>query len=488
MSSSDYSRIRGHWPIVIKYHKDNPELSNKALAEKIIDNERLSYAISHFRLVVGACRTALNEGVIDETFTTQQKIKPKWEVKDGLYLIHAKKGDIALPVSDIDNLFYEHSKHGLDYTSTKVMNMHSMKPWEWYAIKTALDLYKESNIFSPWTEENTPDDEYEDMVRQKMSMKFDDKQRFIEQKYDQAQRRSLNKTIEAHHKRVLTYEKMIEEVFDTVERIPELKVVKTTSETADGEVPEIVVTVADLHIGARVRDLIATRDFDTDTVRRRLDQIATKVNKIESKGVHLAFLGDLIESFTGLTHVNSWKGLEYGMYGAKCIKETIDVLIEFIGKVNNIKGMYCVGGNHDRVTSSWREDDMGDVAATVWDMIKRLYGDQFDVEFNPLVITKSVAGVNYLLTHGDKKAVTRNPSHFILEYGRQDMFNVLLSGHLHTRMIPEDNHRYRWVLSPSVFSGNWYSEKNGWTATPGFMVLTNDSGMGVPTVVDYPLL
>lgn len=32
--------------------------------------------------------------------------------------------------------------------------------------------------------------------------------------------------------------------------------------------------------------------------------------------VNILFLGDMIESFTGLNHKNSWKGLQKGMIGA----------------------------------------------------------------------------------------------------------------------------------------------------------------------------
>ena len=36
--------------------------------------------------------------------------------------------------------------------------------------------------------------------------------------------------------------------------------------------------------------------------------------------VHVHLLGDLIESFTGLNHKNSWKGLDKGMFGVSAVK------------------------------------------------------------------------------------------------------------------------------------------------------------------------
>jgi hypothetical protein len=119
------------------------------------------------------------------------------------------------------------------------------------------------------------------------------------------------------------------------------------------------------------------------------------------------------------------------------------------------------------------------------------------------VISQYIDGINYLLTHGDKPYSKAEFSKFVLDYGDQDLFNLCLEGHLHTRKerrtyvmerkiwngvdtISMDEVNYRKMICPPLFTGNWYSESLGFSSSGGF-ILTQNNGSGKPIVYDYPL-
>ena len=74
-----------------------------------------------------------------------------------------------------------------------------------------------------------------------------------------------------------------------------------------------VICLADLHIGADIRNLQRTPDFNFKSVIQYLKDIANQVNQRGYEKVEIIFLGDFIESFTGLNHINSWKSMGKGM-------------------------------------------------------------------------------------------------------------------------------------------------------------------------------
>ena len=82
------------------------------------------------------------------------------------------------------------------------------------------------------------------------------------------------------------------------------------------------------------------------------------------------------------------------------------------------------------------------------------------------------------------------------EHGRQGMYNVMLGGHWHARkgkrvyrVIDEkqvDQANYRQLSVAPLFTGNFYSESNGWNSSAGYTVIVNN-GQGKPNVFEYVL-
>ncbi len=258
-----------------------------------------------------------------------------------------------------------------------------------------------------------------------------------------------------------------------------------------------VVKISDLHLGAYVDNLIRTKNFSIDILANKLYDAATEVNKRDYSKVHVHILGDLIESFTGLSHKNTWKGLDKAMVGAEAVKLVTRILHDnFLSRIVNLDSVKVVAGNHDRVTSDNKEDVQGGAANLVcWGL--ELLG--YDVEFNPLVITHKVDDICHILTHGHHAISKKSTKQLCWDYGVQGIYNLICEGHLHSiiqklninqrdsyQTIKDDAVDHRRITCPSFFTGNFFSESLGYTSESGF-VITENNGKGVPNVFYYAI-
>jgi predicted phosphodiesterase len=264
-----------------------------------------------------------------------------------------------------------------------------------------------------------------------------------------------------------------------------------------------VVGTADFHFGAYVDDLLRSDKFNIEVLVDYLERAADTINANQYKEVHLALLGDFIESFTGLNHRNSWKGLGKGMYGMNSIILCFEILLEsFVQRINNVAGIYLVSGNHDRVTSEKENDAKGEVAELLAYLFRKEL-PHVDVQYHPMVLSVTIDGIQYVMTHGHLPFAQKELSKVLFDYGKQGIYNVLMQGHLHSRSVKKtvkrkqyewnevkvvqlDEADYRAVILPPMFTGNFYSEALGFSSTAGFVVMRNN-GRGKPHYFDYCL-
>lgn len=277
--------------------------------------------------------------------------------------------------------------------------------------------------------------------------------------------------------------------------IPRERLSYNSLSNLEGKTGVGVVKIADLHLGAYIDSLIRTKDFSIGILAERLRKAAFQINRRNYAAVHVHILGDLIESFTGLSHKNTWKGLDKAMVGAEAVKLTVQILHkDFLNLIDNLVDVKLVAGNHDRVTSDNKEDVQGDAANLVgWGL--ELMG--YQVEFNPLVITHRIGNITHILTHGHHGISKKSTQQLCWDYGEQGTFNLICEGHLHSifdslpirsrdnfKTIKDDSVDHRRMVCPSFFTGNFYSEALGYTSQSGF-VITEDNGDGVPNVFYY---
>jgi len=199
------------------------------------------------------------------------------------------------------------------------------------------------------------------------------------------------------------------------------------------------VSIADIHIGALILNLIKTPDYDPDIAAALLNQAADEINEMQYSEVHVGLLGDLIESFTGKNHPDNFKSIKNGYTG-----------------------------------QSKEDDAEGEIAKLIWYILSDKL--TVNVEYGPYVISTVVDGVCYTLLHGHHGVTKNDIDSIVWKYGKQGMFNVIISGHLHKRdkkrktesTIYYESNDVIWYGCPSIFPGNFYSETGGWTGYSGF--------------------
>lgn len=259
-----------------------------------------------------------------------------------------------------------------------------------------------------------------------------------------------------------------------------------------------VVAIGDLHIGANVQQILLTPDFNIDILTNYIKQCAAIINSHKLKHVHIFILGDIIESFTGLNHKNTWQ--ELSLYGIEAVKAAYKLLTDFfLNNICNLEKIYIVGGNHDRTSEKIELDMKGGAAGLIAFMLSE---NGYNCQYSPLLIDCTIDNIHYIATHGNYSISKVDAGQTLFKYGKQDKYNILLQAHKHTRegaralryasgakeykTIHIDDINYRKLTIPPMITGNFYSQSLGLNSTAGFLLIHN-SGTGKPIVHDYCL-
>jgi len=261
---------------------------------------------------------------------------------------------------------------------------------------------------------------------------------------------------------------------------------------------DLVVACSDFHLGADIKKMARLPDFNINVLASYFDQIVKRVNDEKFDRVHLVICGDLIESFTGLNHLNIWKELQD--YGASAIIKSFELISgRLLEPIKNLQSVYLVSGNHDRVTIKKELDNKGETAALLAYMIDAKM-KKIKVKYDPMIVDFNIGGVSFVVTHGHHGLSKKDVGKTLYEYGDRDKFNVLLEGHLHSRIVKrahkakkvilEDTNfvefdalDYRKIVVPSLFTGNFYSKSLGYSSAAGFIMI-RETGPGKIEVSD----
>ena len=415
------------------------------------------------------------------TISIEAKGDVSWEVVNDSYVWKAKHGIINIPVSQIDRLFWEYSAHGLDLSQLDIRTEHNLKPWEWNSIKSRLSLYKSSNIFSPHTWETTPAKDRDAMVTAKMAEKFNNEKKTVKRAYDRELTQRYKEAVEESNKAKFFSDQLQSELLDILPTVSE-KNVKVNTTPVKGK--DIVVLLSDLHIGAEVDGLRLTKDYNNDILLGYLKSVTHTVNTYGAESVTINILGDIIESFTGMNHANSWKSLGKRMYGSKVTIKAYEILLEFFCEVHNLKEVNFIGGNHDRPTASKNDEANGEIAELIAYMIGQTL--PCNVYYDHSVIAKDIYGIRYIMVHGDKGHSGKNKiPNLLFNHGDKDKFNLVVAGHLHSRIVSLDSINARKINVASLFTGNQYSDDLGFTSCAGYNIIENIGGL--PKIIDYSI-
>lgn len=241
-----------------------------------------------------------------------------------------------------------------------------------------------------------------------------------------------------------------------------------------------VLTISDLHAGLYINPgengIVKMPTYNLQKLTQFLTEISHIVNSQRYKKLYLFCLGDLVESVTGYNKIETLKELERGEWGGNIIIKTYEIILKFISSLNNLQEVYIVSGNHDRFTPDKAMDKDGGAAQ----IIAYFLNKTVPTKWHPIVLNPVIDNISYILFHGHLKLGDRDLGKIVLEYGKQNLYNVILQGHLHHRrstkllrennMIQIDTTKYRAITVPAITTGNRWAEEMGYGAPPGFTI------------------
>lgn len=260
----------------------------------------------------------------------------------------------------------------------------------------------------------------------------------------------------------------VEQFKEFAEGLPKYEIKET-----EGKIAHVIIS--DLHMGA------VHKEYNLKKVVELLSETAAIVNSKNYKRVIVHCAGDVLESYTGKNHADTWKHIE--MWGVDLIKESSKIIAHFLDQINNLVGFTLVGGNHDRMSDK-TENDSKAGAADLIAYILELRG--YPVKFDPFYLVTDDEGFRLIIEHGNWPLSKQNPYEKIFRLGAQDKFNIIVQGHDHSRNVKRspDGRNYRQITVPSFIPSTDYGMQLGAEGTSGFMII---EGGPKPTVIDYML-
>jgi len=289
------------------------------------------------------------------------------------------------------------------------------------------------------------------------------------------------------------YKRFLEMLSDALDSEPDLIIEKPSGPRFG------MLVVADIHFGADVRKTSVTEEFNVNNIIRSFQVMAEKINSMNYDRVQLTLLGDLIESITGLMHINTWQSMSRDAVGANAVVGVYLLLKKYlISKIKNLSEINVVSGNHDRISINYAVDTKGAVANLVSFML--MENTNIKINFDDFLLEQKVDGIHFLMTHGHHKAA-KDDVKMIADYGDSRYYRILLKGHLHTRkkstttrivykkteIVGIDELNYRSITCPSIFTGNRYSGTAGYLTSGGYMIIQPTKEGKNVDVMDFSL-
>lgn len=239
-----------------------------------------------------------------------------------------------------------------------------------------------------------------------------------------------------------------------------------------------VIHTGDLHLGALVKKdgNGYEAEFNIDIAKDRLGVISDYITD-NKKPIIFTILGDLIESFTGKNHADTWQYIE--SHGMELALKAYDILQEFIDQNPLIRKVGIMSGNHDRVSDKKDEDGYGQVAYLLHGLLKRTM-PQVEFMFDRRILSFKQNDMVHICHHGHLGISKNSLEKMIVDYGDSSLFNLVVGAHRHSRGIDADTMNGRKIWIPSFTSTNHYASDIGAHSLSGFT--------HVKTIKNYPII
>lgn len=243
-----------------------------------------------------------------------------------------------------------------------------------------------------------------------------------------------------------------------------------------------VWAICDTHLG------LNNEGNGVDELCRRFNLIADVMNIAQRTSNHLFIAGDLLESGAG-TYMHATQVFEAipELTGASGVR-AFWVIFEkhLLSRLTvPITSISIVAGNHDRTAKdSKNASPFGSMAEIFYYFLKDNVPG-VEINYNYEVVTKTIDGICYILTHGEN-AAAKNLAMMVHDYGNiKADYHVLITAHYHSRKskhamvkksivyetkitVTEENLRFRQIQLPPLCRANTYAKKLGKSSGCGF--------------------
>lgn len=407
----------------------------------------------------------------------------KYSFANGVYHWKSKGQDVSISQELADVLFFEFSKHGMDLSQSEVRLRNNIGLRDWYSLKNKLQLYKDSDIFSPETRKGYTDEEYRREAANKIHELNAYKKKAVIDEYNKYHLNQAKKWRNEAHKNLFNIDVLSNNLSLWLDKQSHKTHITSKNLTATSD--PLVVATADWHFGAGVKSEYIQPEYNPSIISSLIDRLVDSINQEMSEDVTLVLDGDFIESWMGLNHIDSWKSIEAGHIGAQVVSGVIEQMLEpLLEGIYNLKRVVAVGGNHDRGTNSNKEDNLAEIASVVFYFLRRFYPN-IDFTYDPFCVSKDINNLRFIVQHGYFKAPYKGKEagdSLVNDYGSKDLFNLVLTADKHTRGVLMDSWNRRHVKIPPMFTGNFYSTSLGFSSVSGCLFIYEDEGF--PKIID----
>lgn len=402
--------------------------------------------------------TSAIEAVNEDEDKKQYSVEEiKWELH---YILETKEEKFVIPVAQIDRMFKDFSRKGNNLSGEWMRQKYKLKPQAWNAIKTKLQLYKDSHVVSPYTLENLSEEDEGRVIEKAISDHIDTKV----DKFTNTYEREFKKRAEQALKEKANFEYRLEKLREVLATYKPEKIDFVPNYVPNGSEAHFFLT--DIHIGK----------IDTDGIKRRLKQMYQDIIASESNTIHITCLWDLVETMAenGM-HKNQ---IAYGTeqkywYGFELAMNTTSIFAEWLTAIaKSWKKIYFkwLPWNHDRLTEKNDEDVFRSGWLFIYEML-RLRVEQLwiEVEYFKEDINVFIAdGIQYIVGHWEWPMGRQKPEQIIVEYAKVWVYTILASGHTHALQMSEGKNYTRLVI-PALAGKGVYDKKLNLHSEPWYL-------------------
>lgn len=369
------------------------------------------------------------------------------------YLLEHKKLNkiFKIDIKIVDWIFKDFSKHWNNLSGEDILQKYKLKPEVFSLIKNKLRLYKSSHVVSPYTLENSTEEKEKEIIEEAINDSIDNyKDKFINT-YD----KQFKKEAKDAFKKVWNFEYQLNE-FQTVLDNYKPKSFNFNSNTQikinNNDSCDYIIT--DIHIWKK----------GTDRIYDDLSKILDSIKSRSEKNINIICLWDIWENFWQVP-MHSGQNITMDRQDwFELMLEVADYFIYFLAEIKktwkNVSFTW-IAWNHDRLTSKNEDDIFRSAWLMIYELIKRWLSNT-DININYFrenkeqTIFKTVLdNRNYILSHWEYWFNNKKAEDILWKYWRQDIFNIILSGHTHEHKQQIWYNFAKIVVAPLAWPGDY---------------------------------